>query len=55
MADVKSLTRTKKRMKDNTPVLGAIDIGGTKIASGLVSTSGRLLFRLIWKLQKLEE
>ncbi len=45
MADVKSLTRTKKRMKDNTPVLGAIDIGGTKIASGLVSTSGRLLFQ----------
>lgn len=33
------------KMKDKKLALGAVDIGGTKIASGLVSPLGRLLYR----------
>ena len=45
MAANKGSGRTEKRMENRRLVLGAIDIGGTKIASGLVSTSGQVLYR----------
>jgi glucokinase len=45
MAANKGSGRTEKRMGNRRLVLGAIDIGGTKIASGLVSTSGQVLYR----------
>lgn len=38
--------RKKSQTHRNSELLvGAIDIGGTKIATGLVSRSGRVLFR----------
>ncbi len=37
--------KTGKRIENGRPALGAIDIGGTKIASGLVSTSGRVVYK----------